>query len=66
MTKRELLSAASVLMLLAGTPVLAMAEEAAAPAAEATTEEAAAPADEATTGEEAPAQDGATEEAPAE
>lgn len=62
MTTRELMSAASVLMLLAGTPVLAMAEEAA-PAAEATTE---APADEATTTDEGAADEGTTEAAPAE
>lgn len=58
MTTRELMSAASVLMLLAGTPVLAMAEDAA-PAVEETTAGDEAPTD------EAPAEDG-SEEAPAE
>jgi len=65
MTTRELMSAASVLMLLAGMPALAMAEEAAAPAVEATTE---APADDATTTDEGAADEEATKEeaAPAE
>ncbi|MFN7114709.1 MAG: hypothetical protein ACK4PK_10175 [Alphaproteobacteria bacterium] len=62
MTTRELMSAATVLMLLAGTPVLAMAEDAA-PAVEETTE---APADDATTTDEGAADEEATEEAPAE
>jgi len=63
MTTRELMSAASVLMLLAGMPALAMAEEAA-PAVESTTE---APADDATTTDEGAADEEATEEeAPAE
>jgi hypothetical protein len=54
MTTRKLMSAAFALMLLAGTPVLAMAEEAA-PAVEATTEATTeAPADDA-----APANDAA-------
>lgn len=65
MTTRKLLSAASVLMLLAGTPVLAMAEDAAPAATEApavdeeqAADEAAAPADaaEQTTEEAAPAE----------
>jgi hypothetical protein len=59
MTTRELMSAASVLMLLAGTPVLAMAEEAA-PATEMPVDE-----DATTTDGDAPAEDDG-EEAPAE
>lgn len=49
MTKRELMSAASVLMLLAGTPVLALAEEVAPATTEAPTAEGEQAADEAAT-----------------
>lgn len=59
MTTRKLMSAAFALMLLAGTPVLAMAEEAA-PAVEATTEAAA---DEAATEAAAPADEEAAADA---
>jgi len=67
MTTRDLMSAAAVMMLLAGVPTIAHANDEAAPVA---AEETAVPADEAAAADEGAADEGAadeaTEEAPAE